>query len=177
MEEETLRYPIGKFAPLNLYTESDIQEAISRIETLPARVIAAISTLNSQQLDTPYREGGWTVRQLLHHLPDSHMNAYIRFKWTLTEATPLIKAYNEKAWAETPETTGDPDASMALLKALHTKWIILLKNLKPEHFDREFIHPDTKKQVRLDRLTAMYAWHGDHHLAHITELKKRMSWK
>lgn len=175
--EDLLKYPIGKFSPQESYTEKDIQSSISRIESLPGRLEAAIQGLDASQLDTPYRDGGWTVRQVIHHVPDSHMNAYIRFKWTITEETPLIKAYDEKAWAQTPETSADPAISINFLKALHTKWVVLLKGMKPEHLKREFIHPDTKKNVPLMRLIAMYAWHGDHHLAHITELKKRKGWK
>jgi hypothetical protein len=172
-----LRYPIGTFAAKESYTPQEFQASIAWIESLPARLAEAIHTLNDSQLDTPYREGGWTVRQVVHHLPDSHMNAYIRIKWTLTEASPLIKAYNEKAWAETPETKSDPALSIALLRALHAKWVLLLKLLTPEDLTKEFQHPETKKMVRIDRMIALYAWHGDHHLAHITELKKRNGWK
>jgi len=175
--EDLLRYPIGKFSPQESYSSVDLQNLINKIESLPTRLDAAIASLSKEQLDTPYREGGWTVRQVLHHVPDSHMNAYIRFKWTLTEETPLIKAYNEKAWAETPETSADPTISLNFLKALHAKWVVLLRQLKPDQLKREFIHPETKKNVPLDRLIALYAWHGDHHLAHITELKKRNGWK
>ncbi|TXH25902.1 MAG: metal-dependent hydrolase, partial [Cyclobacteriaceae bacterium] len=111
--------------------------------------------------------GGWTARQVLHHLADSHMHAYIRFKWTLTENSPTIKAYNEKLWAETYEVAQDPALSINLLKALHAKWITLLRSLKPVDFEKYFVHPETGKQVRLDRLAATYAWHGEHHLGHL----------
>ena len=171
-----LRYPIGKFEPKEAYTPEDIRQYIQRIETLPAKLEKAILGFDPAQLDTPYREGGWTVRQVVHHVADSHMNAYIRFKWTLTESTPLIKAYDEKAWAETPETKAPPSLSIDFLKALHAKWVTLLQRLPPESLDREFTHPQTGKQVRLDRLIAMYAWHGEHHLAHVTGLKERMGW-
>lgn len=174
--EDTLRYPIGKFSSKTEYTQSELDQFISRISSLPSRLENEISKLSPTQLDTPYREGGWTVRQLTHHMADSHMNAYIRFKWTLTENTPVIKAYNEKVWAETPETTADPALSLALVKALHAKWVVLLKQLTASDLKKEFIHPDTKKQVRLDTMMGLYAWHGDHHLAHVTSLKSRMGW-
>lgn len=174
--DETLRYPIGKFTPKDHYSTEDLQACIARIETLPARLEQAIRALDELQLDTPYREGGWTVRQVVHHVADSHMNAYIRFKWTLTENTPLIKAYNEKLWADTPETKSEPGLSIALIKALHAKWIVLLKTLQPTDLKKEFIHPETQKHVRLENVIGLYAWHGDHHLAHITELKKRSGW-
>ena len=112
----------------------------------------------------------------LHHLPESHLNAYIRFKWTLTEDTPTIKPYDENAWAQTPEIYLDPAISINLLKALHTKWVALLRSLSPQDLQRQYIHPETKKYNRLDNMTAMYAWHGEHHLAHITSLKERMHW-
>jgi hypothetical protein len=171
------RYPIGPFAARETYTMADVATNILRIEALPAMIEAAVAGLSRLQLDTPYRDGGWTVRQVIHHLPDSHMNAYIRIKWTLTEPTPTIKAYNEKLWAETPETTEDPAASIALLKALHAKWILLLRKLEPADMSKEFYHPDSKKHQRIDRMIAMYAWHGEHHLAHITSLKEAQGWK
>jgi uncharacterized damage-inducible protein DinB len=170
------RYPIGKFEPKESYTADDVKQSIDRIAALPARMEAALKDLSEAQLDTPYRDGGWTLRQVAHHVADSHMNAYIRVKWTLTENTPLIKAYEEKAWAETPETKGSPVLSINLLKALHTKWVVLLRALTPELLQRQFTHPDTKKQVPLDRLIAMYAWHGEHHLGHILGLKEKMKW-
>ena len=126
-----------------------------------------------KQLDTPYRQGGWTARQVVHHMADSHTNAYIRFKWAITESTPTIKAYDEKAWAETPETKLDPVISIEVLKALHAKWSAMLRRLSPSDFQKEFLHPDTKKHMRLDRLTAMYAWHGEHHFGHLKIVANR----
>ena len=164
---DELRYPIGKFSPQESYKTEDVQSNIIRIERLPSEVETIVSSLSSKQLDTPYREGGWTARQVIHHMADSHMNAYIRFKWTLTEITPVIKAYDEKAWAETPETQLDPVISITLLKALHIKWTALLKLVNPTDLKKEFIHPDTKKNIPLDRLIALYAWHGEHHLGHL----------
>lgn len=172
-----LRYPIGKFQPKESYTADDIKSFLARIESLPSKLEAAVKGMNDQQLDTPYRDGGWTVRQVVHHVPDSHMNAYIRTKWALSEPTPLIKAYDEKSWSETPETKLAPEISLNFLKALHVKWTELLKRLSPDDLRKDFIHPDTQKKVPLDRLIHTYAWHGDHHLAHITSLKERMGWK
>ncbi len=173
---EDLRYPIGKFSARESHTPEEIKTFIQRIETLPSKLEAAIEGFSHQQLDTPYREGGWTVRQVVHHVADSHMNAFIRVKWMLTEETPVIKAYNEKLWAETGETKSEPALSLALIKALHAKWVTLLKSLSQDQLQKQFIHPDTKKHVVLHNLIGMYAWHGDHHLAHITELKKRQGW-
>ncbi|CAN5228018.1 bacillithiol transferase BstA [soil metagenome] len=168
------RYPIGKFAPQESYSREEVKKNIDRIESLPEKLKAAISGLDNAQLDTPYRDGGWTLRQVVHHLPDSHLNAYVRTKWTLTENNPIIKAYDEKAWANTPETAGPTELSVSLLQSLHTKWVVILKSLSPEQLQRTFTHPDTKKQVPLDRMIAMYAWHGEHHLAHVLSLKTKM---
>lgn len=167
VNDAQLQFPIGKFTPQESYTPEEIKANISRIESLPSKVEALFKNFTATQLDTVYREGGWTARQVLHHLADSHMNAYIRIKWTLTENTPLIKAYDEKLWAETPETKLDPIISVNLLKALHVKWASLLKLIKAEDLKKEFLHPETKKLVRLDRLIALYAWHGEHHLGHL----------
>ena len=173
---EEIRYPIGRFTAQQTHTNEEVDAFIQRIETLPEKLETAIQGLSDQQLDTPYREGGWTVRQVVHHVADSHMNAYIRVKWMLTEDTPVIKAYNEKLWAETGEVKATPELSILLIKALHAKWSTLLKSLDSVQLQKEFIHPDTKKNVSLHNLMGMYAWHGEHHLAHITELKKRMHW-
>ncbi len=170
------RYPIGKFEFKASYSADEVKQSIDRIEALPFRLETALIGLSPAQLDTPYREGGWTLRQVAHHVADSHLNAYIRVKWTLTEDTPVIKAYHEKSWAETPETSGPPELSISLLKALHAKWVVLLRSLTPDMLQKKFTHPDTQKQVPLDRMIAMYAWHGEHHLGHITELKYRMNW-
>jgi hypothetical protein len=174
--EDILRYPIGKFLPKEEYTKNELEQFIGRIESLPSKLEREVGNLTSSQLDTPYRDGGWTVRQVIHHMADSHLNAYIRFKWTLTEETPMIKAYNEKAWAETVEMKANPNLSIALLKALHAKWIVLLRGHTATDLKKEFIHPETKKHIRLENLMGMYAWHGEHHLAHITALKVRMGW-
>lgn len=165
--DEKLRYPVGKFSAKDQYSATELEQCIDTIEKLPAEIERLSHSLSVKQLDTTYREGGWTARQVIHHVADSHMNAYIRIKWTLTEATPLIKAYDEKAWAETPETKLDPVISIDVLKALHVKWTALLRRIEPEEFRKEFVHPDTKKHVRIDRMVAMYAWHGEHHLGHL----------
>src|SRR5688572_16717337 len=171
--DDLLRYPIGKFIARDSYSTEELQLCIERIENLPREIEKIINSMTIKQLDTPYREGGWTARQVVHHMADSHMNAYIRFKWSLTERTPTIKAYDEKAWAETPETKLDPVISIELLKALHAKWSALLRRLAPADFQKEFLHPDTKKNMRLDRMTAMYAWHGDHHFGHLKIVANR----
>ena len=164
---DELRYPIGKFAPQESYSDAEVRSNIARIERIPAEVEKLISKFTAIHWETSYREGGWTARQVVHHMADSHLNAYMRFKWTLTESTPLIKAYDEKSWAETPETKLDPVISISFLKAHHVKWTALMSLTKPEDLKKEFIHPDTKKHVPLDRLIALYAWHGEHHLGHL----------
>ena len=174
--EVDLRYPIGKYAPSEKYTAEELSACIGRIASLPERLRLATQGFSAAQLDTPYRDGGWTVRQVIHHVADSHMNAYIRVKWALTEHSPMIKAYDEKGWAVTPETTEDPALSLTLLKSLHAKWVVMFNKLASEELLRDFIHPVTKKSVRIEHLIGMYAWHGDHHLAHITALKGRMKW-
>lgn len=165
--EEHLRFPTGRFAPQDTYTFNEIQSLIDRIEALPGRLRKVAVALTAEQLSTPYREGGWTLRQVIHHLADSHMNAYVRLKWSLTESTPTIKAYDEKRWAETAETKEDPEVSVQLLEAIHARWVMLLRALRPEDFERGYIHPDTGKFVSLGRQVALYAWHGEHHLAHL----------
>ena len=167
MNDDHLRYPIGKFAPQPAYTTGEVEANILRIENLPASVEKIVGSFSSKQLDTVYRDGGWTARQVVHHMADSHLNAYIRMKWSLTEPTPTIKTYDEKLWAETPETRLDPIISITLLKAHHVKWVSLLKVLSTDDLKKEFFHPDSKKNVPLDRLIALYAWHGEHHLGHL----------
>ena len=131
-----LRYPIGKFAAKESYTVAELNDFLDRLQSLSARLQAALQGLSDAQLDTPYREGGWTVRQVVHHLADSHLNAYVRVKWALTEDTPIIKPYDEKLWATTPETAADPAISLAVLKALHVKWVLLLKGITDSDLSR-----------------------------------------
>ena len=131
---------------------------------------------SKEQLDTPYRPGGWTVRQVVHHLPDSHMNAYVRFRLALTENEPTIKPYEQQLWAELPDAkTADIEMSLKLFEGLHQRWVLLLRSMKPEDFHRKYIHPESGVNV-LDNVLQLYAWHGKHHVAHITSLRKRMGW-
>jgi uncharacterized damage-inducible protein DinB len=176
LDLEQLKFPIGKFVPQDGYTADELRVFILRIDDLPKHLSEALKNLTDQQLDTPYREGGWTVRQVVHHVADSHMNAYIRFKWTLTEDNPTIKAYDEKQWAETPEASADAHLSLALIAALHAKWVALLNALSATDFQKTFVHPQIGKQLTLARMAALYAWHGEHHTAHITSLRARMNW-
>jgi hypothetical protein len=175
MNDEALRYPIGKFTPQVSYTLDEVQANIGRIQAIPDKLNASIKRFTPRHWDTQYRDGGWTARQVVHHLADSHLNAYVRLKWTLTESTPTIKVYDEKAWAETPETMLDPVLSIALLKPLHVKWTELLKLLSADQLKREFFHPESKKNVPLDRLIALYAWHGEHHLGHLAIISNKLS--
>ncbi|MEQ8424280.1 MAG: putative metal-dependent hydrolase, partial [Cyclobacteriaceae bacterium] len=155
---EDLKYPIGKYNRKDNYSQEELNELIDQIASLPDQLQREVQNLSKEQLDTPYREGGWTVRQVIHHLPDSHLNAYIRMKWAMTEDTPVIKAYDEKAWAETPETKLEPKISLDLLKALHTRWVALMRGFSASDLKKEFTHPDTNKNVSLDKMIAMYAW-------------------
>lgn len=172
-----LRYPIGKFAFEAPSTEEQRQGWIDDIAGLPALVRAAVNGLDDAQLDTPYRPGGWTVRQVVHHLPDSHLNSYLRFRKALTEDRPTISAYDEAAWAELTDARAAPVAlSLTLLEGLHARWVVLLRSLRPQDYSRVFLHPESGREVELERNLALYAWHGRHHLAHITALKDRMGW-
>jgi hypothetical protein len=170
------RYPIGKFKFDGPPDEEQRQKFIADIEQAPAALRAAIQGLSPQQIETPYRDGGWTVRQVVHHVPESHMNAYIRFKLALTEDAPTIKPYREDRWAETPDVLATPlEVSLALLDSLHIRWVRLLRSLKHEDWKRSFQHPELGI-VPLEKNLASYSWHGRHHVAHITELRKRMGW-
>lgn len=168
-------YPIGTFQHEETITNERIQQWINEIEELPSKVRTAVQNLNDQQLDTPYRSDGWTVRQVVHHLADSHMNAYIRFKLAVTEENPVIKPYEEARWAELPDSKLSIDVSLNLLDALHQRWIVLLKNLTPGDLKRTFIHPDAG-EVSVGTNIGIYAWHGKHHTAHITSLIQTKGW-
>ena len=171
------RYPIGKFSFEGPLRDDQRIEFLEDIEQAPARLKAAVKGLTAQQLDTPYRDGGWTVRQVVHHLPDSHVNAYVRFKLALTEDQPTIKPYLEDRWAELQDTQATPlKVSLTLLDSLHARWVRLLRSLKPEDWKRSFRHPELGI-VSLEKNLALYSWHGQHHVAHITELRKRMGWQ
>lgn len=170
------RFPIGKFKAPDQVNSADRTAFINAIETVPAALRAAVRGLSNAQLDTPYREGGWTVRQVIHHIPDSHMNAFIRFKLALTEQDPAIKTYEEQLWADLPDVAATPiDVSLTLVDALHSRWVVLLRGMQAADFARSFTHPEWGL-ISLDRTLALYAWHGKHHVAHITELKKQKSW-
>ncbi|MFI2744390.1 YfiT family bacillithiol transferase [Zhouia sp. PK063] len=174
---ELLKYPIGKLNFPEQVTATHIEEWKKNIETFPERFSALVNDLNDEQLNTPYRPGGWTVRQLIHHVADSHTHAYIRFKWTLSEENPIIKAYNQDGYANLNDSKGPIDLSLTYLKALHAKLIYLINGMEPEDFNRTFIHPENKMVYSLLRTLATYAWHGEHHYAHINHLLKRKDWK
>ena len=167
-DQDRLRFPVGRFTPPVASTPEDRARWISEIESLPAQLRAAVAAVGEARLDTPYRPGGWTVRQVVHHLPDSHANAFIRVKLALTEEAPTIKAYDEARWAELPDVRLTPvSVSLTLLEALHARWVVLLRALAPEDWARTFVHPDHGRQLTLDHATAMYAWHSRHHLGHV----------
>ena len=171
-----LRYPIGKFKFEGPTTPEQKEEQLNQIEQAPIRLRAAIKGLSDQQLDTPYRPEGWTVRQVVHHVPDSHLNAYVRYKLALTEDEPTIKPYAEDRWARLADTQATPvEISLAMLDALHDRWVRLLRSLQPEDWKRAFRHPELGL-VTLERNLALYAWHGRHHVAHITSLRERNGW-
>src|ERR1700735_4740485 len=175
--EADLRYPIGKFRrPEAILTTDQRREFIDAIEQTPARLTSAVKNLKPEQLDTPYRPGGWTVRQVVHHVPDSHMNAYIRFKLALTEAEPTIKPYEQQLWAELADTKSTPiEVSLTMLDSLHDRWVRLLRSLTPQDWKRKFQHPELGT-VGLEKNLALYAWHGKHHVAHVTNLRQRNGW-
>lgn len=171
-----LRYPIGKFVWPESVSGGERQDLIGDIAAAPARLRAAVAGLSEDQFDTPYRPEGWTVRLVVHHLPDSHLNCYTRFKLALTEDNPSIKTYEEDAWARLADTRETPvETSLALFDALHSRWVILLRSLTDEQWKRTFHHPQ-HGPVALDRNLALYAWHGRHHAAHITALRERLGW-
>jgi len=174
--ETDLRYPVGKFQRPDNLTDDQLRAAIQTIEDAPSKFRAAVAGLNDQQLDTPYRPGGWTVRQLAHHVPDSHMNAYVRFKLALTEDEPTIKPYDEARWAKLGDTPTTPvETSLTLLENLHKRWVALLRSMAPADWSRNFRHPELGL-MSLDQNLALYAWHSKHHVAHITALRERNGW-
>lgn len=170
------RYPIGKFNRNITVTKEMQNDFINTIEVLPSQLRKEVENLTQQQLDTPYRNDGWTIRQVIHHLPDSHINSYVRFKLALTEDNPTIKTYEEHLWAELPDTFNTPiSVSLNLLESLHIRWAILLRSLADEDFNKTLQHPEWGN-ITLNTMLALYDWHCRHHLAHITELKKKMGW-
>ncbi len=174
---EQLRYPIGKFQVPVTITDAHISEWIAVLEALPSELQALVKDLTDVQLETPYRPGGWTVRQLVHHIPDSHHNSYIRFKWAMTEETPLIKAYDENAWSNLFDAKTAPiQMSLDHLSAVHAKLVYFLKGLSRKDLKRSFMHPEGEVITSLEENIGRYAWHGSHHYAHIENLLKREGW-
>lgn len=175
-ETTDLRYPVGKYEP-QPYSPQQLAAWLNDIQFLPQAIENAIHDLDEAQLQTPYRPGGWTVHQLVHHVADSHMNAYIRFKLGLSEDNPTIKPYEEKRWAEMADTKNLPvNISITLLYALHARWYELLKNITEKEFERTVVHPEHGRQMTLWFLLGLYAWHSKHHVAHITALRERNGW-
>lgn len=171
-----LSFPIGKFHFSGSLPEGQKQQAIESIAATPASLRAAINGLSEAQLETPYRPGGWTVRQVVHHVPDSHLNAYTRFKLALTEDEPTIKPYEQQLWAELPDTKETPiEVSLTMLDVLHDRWVRLLRSLNASDWQRTFRHPELGV-VSLEKNLALYAWHGKHHVRHITALRERNGW-
>ena len=165
---EELKFPTGRFTPSENYDEATILNLIDEIAALPKNLRDATEELSEQQLETPYRPEGWTIRQVVHHLADSHMNAYIRTKLALTEDEPNIKPYDEATWAELPDGKIDPiDLSLDILEAVHRRWVIVLHNMEPSDLDRVYVHPEYGTRVSLKEVIATYAWHGRHHLGHV----------
>ncbi len=174
---ENLRYPIGKHTWPETVTDQELHHAIRSIAAFPDKIQHVTERLEKIQLDTPYRPEGWTVRQVVHHVADSHLNAYVRFKLALTEDNPIIKTYEEASWAElTDSKLLPPQISFPIIRNIHTRWVIIMENLKPEEWDRVFIHPEHEVPISLRQIAKLYEWHGHHHLAHITKLGERMGW-
>jgi uncharacterized damage-inducible protein DinB len=177
ISEVDLRYPIGKYERKEALTPAERDIAISQIEATPEGLRNAVAGLSHEQFDTPYRPGGWTVRQVVHHLPDSHLNSYVRMKLALTENEPTIKPYDEALWAKLQDSNDTPvEVSLTLLEALHHRWDVLMRSLQPEDFARRLRHPE-RGTMTLDDMVGLYAWHGRHHVAHITALRAREGWK
>ncbi len=173
---EDLRYPVGKWEKKTSLDDATRRRFIDEIAATPAAMRQAVAGLSDAQLNTPYRGGGWTVRQVVHHVPDSHLNSYVRFKLALTEDTPQIKTYDEQKWAETAEVMTTPvEVSLQLLDSLHTRWVTLLRSMTAADFARRFQHPELG-EMNLDTLLSLYEWHGRHHVAHIMSLRKRKGW-
>lgn len=171
-----LQYPVGKFERQANYTALEIQESIEVLEKLPQQMRTSVAGLSAEQLETPYREGGWSLLQVVHHVPDSHINSFVRFKLALTEENPTIKPYDEAAWAELSDSRDTPiETSLDLLESLHARWVIVLRSIKPEQWKRTFNHPQNGSMT-LEHALALYAWHSRHHLGHITQTRARMGW-
>lgn len=177
MNIEKLRFPIGKYQKPSEITSEILAKYIADIESFPSRLKSEVEHLSDAQLDTQYRPEGWTIRQVVHHCADSHANALIRFKLAMTEDTPTIRPYYEDRWAELPDSKTMPlEPSLMLLEGLHIRWTVILKSLNESDLQKAFIHPEHGKSFKLDENTGIYAWHCNHHLAHITTLKERKGW-
>jgi hypothetical protein len=174
-QRDTLRFPIGRCRPAASITAVEQGEHIETLRLLPERLTAAVAGLDDRQLDTPYRDGGWTLRQVVHHVADSHANSYVRFKLALTEDWPTIKPYDEAAWAELLDSRLPVEVSLNLIAALHARWVALVESLSVEDFARGYVHPEGGRQ-NLAQALALYAWHSRHHTAHIANLRARMGW-
>ena len=171
-----LRYPVGQFESSGQVNDAQRAGFIQTIADTPGKLKAAVAGLSKQQLETPYRDGGWTVRQVVHHLADSHMNAFCRTKLALTEENPTIKPYDESKWAVTADVAQAPaEGSLAIVDAVHQRWTLLLRSMKPADFARKLFHPE-RGSMTVDELIALCAWHSRHHVGHITELRKRSGW-
>jgi len=167
LNQENLRYPIGRFTKPEVLNIEMYNTWIQEIEMLPGKMKYLCSNLDEDQLKKQYRTDSWTIAEVVHHVADSHMNSLVRYKWTLTEDTPIIKAYDQMAWSGLDDYKASVDVSLTLIEALHRRWIILLKSLKESDFDKSYVHPETNKHVSLGVNTALYAWHGNHHVKHI----------
>ncbi len=177
MDLEKLKYPIGKFAAADAYSASQVKTNIQIISAIPSKFVNLLSSWSEAQLDTPYRPEGWTVRQLVHHVADSHLNSYCRFRLALTEDAPLIKPYREDLWAELPDAKSGPvELSLQLLKFTHYRWVLLLNSLGEPELERTFQNPETGRILRLDTAIALYAWHGEHHYQQALQLARRNGW-
>jgi hypothetical protein len=175
---ESLRYPLGRFEPEDAYSAADLAELLQRFELAPKRLAVAVRGLTGAQLDTPYRPGGWTARQVVHHLADSALNGYARFRWALTEDEPTIKPYDENAWSALPDATRAPlEPSLALFGGVTERLVLLFRTFGPAQWARRFFHPEVERHWRLDAALALYAWHHEHHVAHIGSLRSRAGWK
>jgi len=175
MTDEQMKYPVGKFSPPASYTSEDLQNWISEIKTLPGKIRQAVMGLNEEQLDTHYRTGGWTLRQVVHHVADSHLNSITRFKLALTENNPIIKPYEEADWALLTDYRLPVESSLRMLESIHIHWVALLESFTENEWDRTFTNPESGQIMPLKRAAGMYAWHGRHHLAHITETVKKFN--
>ncbi len=178
MELEALQYPIGRFIPSDSYPPEEVRTNIQIISALPSKFINLLGGWTEEQYDTPYRPDGWTVRQLIHHVADSHINAYVRFRLALTEDNPTIKPYKEERWAELPDAkTASVDISLQLMKNVHLRWVLLMNSMDAADLARTYAHPETGRSIRLDEVMALYAWHSEHHYQHAFTLADREGWR